>query len=197
MYHGRNTNPSRHSEHLPHRDTSPPSIVYAPRPHSKNNYAPPTMIHHQHGAPGLRFSQSAPLPRHHQASMTQFPSMQGGLTSVDEETTRSRNGSRGPAGTSMTQAGAHFRKHSPSLSSVESGSTYYILPAQGQKVQVIAPDKSLYTATSTTQSPSPPHSGTSKRPFFSRFFHLGSSNGKRLQRRHSTDAPGRRRRSQS
>jgi len=205
MYHGRNAYTSRQSENILHRNISPPSIAYASR-HSKNNYAPPTMIHHQHGAPGLTFSQSAPLPRHPQAPF------QGGLTSVDEEilATRSKNGSRGLARMPMAQAGAHPRRsHSPSPSE-ESSSTYYMVPSQsqGHKVQIIPPDRSLYTATSTTQSPSPPHSSTSKKPFFSRFFNIAeklasvdhsrsSSHGKRLQRRHSADASGRRRRSQS
>jgi hypothetical protein len=97
----------------------------------------------------------------------------------------------------------------------DSGSTYYVLPTPGQKVHVIvsrpnyplgrfgfnawlrifkAPDKSIYTATSTTKSPTSP---SLRKPFFHRLFDIFSSTesskgssrsagSKRLQRRHST-----------
>jgi len=87
--------------------------------------------------------------------------------------------------------------------SVSSGGTYYVLPAPGQRVQVIAPHlKSPWTATPTTKSAQPAFSSSEykKKPFFQRIFHLPRFNipsvdanrstglrddGKRLQRRHT------------
>lgn len=122
-YHGKSAYASRYPENPPQ------SIMNAPRPYSKNIHAPPIINHRPHGAPGIIYSQSAPLPRHPYAGAAPFPPAQVGLTSVDEEmlATRSRNGSRGPA--RMAQSGAQFRRlHSPSRSSETSGSTFYMVP---------------------------------------------------------------------
>ncbi|OBZ67908.1 hypothetical protein A0H81_12140 [Grifola frondosa] len=60
------------------------------------------------------------------------------------------------------------RSQTPSLSGSDSrsdtsGSTYYVLPSPGQKVQIVVPNSaSVYTASSTTKSahsPRSPHSG--------------------------------------
>ncbi|KIM86277.1 hypothetical protein PILCRDRAFT_816226 [Piloderma croceum F 1598] len=173
---------SRYTENLPHRSRSPPSIVYAPGPHSRSQYAPPALIHHQHGAP---------LPRYPLVRGTTFPAPQGGLASVNESTrTGSQRAPRGHADPRL------LASRSPSPSSQESGSTYYVLPTPGQKVQIISPDRS--TMHSTSQAPSPTLSSHSKKPFFSRFFNIAeklvsvdsrSSSGstKRL-RRHSVGA---------
>jgi len=88
---------------------------------------------------------------------------------------------------------------STSLTSQNSGSTYYVLPAHGQKVHVInpSPAQSIVTATSTTKSPNSPFAPTfGRKPFFQRLFGFtrfsnagsarGSSNdGRKIHRRHS------------
>jgi hypothetical protein len=197
---------SRYTENLPHRSRSPPSIVYAPGPHSRSQYAPPALIHHQHGAP---------LPRYPIVRGSTFPAPQGSLASVNENM---RAGSqRGPRGHPDPRL---LASRSPSPSSQESGSTYYVLPTPGQKVQIIvslrhillylhlfylscilgqSPDRS--TMHTTSQAPSPTLSSHSKKHFFSRFFNIAeklasvsdsrSSSGstKRL-RRHSVGASG-------
>ena len=127
VYQGNNPYVSRYSENLPGRTRAPPSIVYAPGPHSRGHYAPPTLIHHQHGTPAPRYNYSG----------GPFPATQRGLASVNENTKGgSQRGTR-PA------RGAHFDdSRPPSRSSQNSGSTYYVLPTPGQKVQIIV---SLYT----------------------------------------------------
>ncbi|KIK57718.1 hypothetical protein GYMLUDRAFT_61126 [Collybiopsis luxurians FD-317 M1] len=92
----------------------------------------------------------------------------------------------------------HHRHHARSPSpagSDGSGSTYYVLPTARQKVHVLRSPDTLYTATSTTQSPTTPISptGSIKKPFLQRilggfaerFSTSGSSKGS-LRRRHST-----------
>jgi len=186
MYQRKDPYVSRYSENLSHHNRVPPAIVYAPGTHSRGHYAPPTIIHHPHGAP---------IPQYPHHGGTPFSLAQGGLASVDENAKRSIRAARALRG----HAGAHpedMRSQTPS--SQNSGSTYYVLPSPGQKVQIVPPDRSMYTATSTTQSPSPTHSGFNKKPFFARFFNIAekltsgdsqsrtsSSSGKRLQRRHS------------
>jgi hypothetical protein len=119
VYQGKDPYPSRYSENLRHHSRTPPSIIYAPGSHSKGHYAPPTMIHHPHGAPAPRFPHAGgPL----------FPPSQNHLESVNDNTkSRSRRASRTRGYTSR----------SPSPSSLNSGSTYYVLPTAGQKVQII------------------------------------------------------------
>jgi len=87
--------------------------------------------------------------------------------------------------------------------SASPGGTYYVLPAPGQRVQIIASNpKSPWTTTPNIKSAEPPYSPSEykKKPFFQRIFHLPRFNipsvdasrsagfrddGKRLQRRHT------------
>ncbi|KAJ3999171.1 hypothetical protein F5050DRAFT_1805308 [Lentinula boryana] len=88
----------------------------------------------------------------------------------------------------------HPRPPSPA-GSQRSGSTYYVLPTARQKVHILRSPETLYTATTTTQSPTTPISptGSIKKPllqrllggFAERFSSSGSSRGS-LRRRHST-----------
>ncbi|KAF5377066.1 hypothetical protein D9757_007693 [Collybiopsis confluens] len=89
----------------------------------------------------------------------------------------------------------HNHRPSSPAGSDGSGSTYYVLPTARQKVHVLRSPETLYTATSTTQSPTTPVSptGSIKKPllqrilggFADRFSSSGSSKGS-LRRRHST-----------
>ncbi|TFL07085.1 hypothetical protein BDV98DRAFT_8219 [Pterulicium gracile] len=108
---------------------------------------------------------------------------------------RSRSRSRGA---SATKVGGSHNGSDYSLVDAESdgsGSTYYILPAQGQKVLVIAPEHSILNKARLGPAPS------QKKPLLQRLLNLrevfsssGSSKGtsrppgRRLHRRHSTDA---------
>jgi hypothetical protein len=182
---------------------TPPAIVYAPANHSKTNYTPPAIYSHPHtrGAPGVIYSHSAPVPQSHYAHTGVIPyPPPHGLASVNEERRRPRSRSRSRR--SRERSGSDAASH-------ESGSTYYVLPTAGQKVHIIAPTKSISTATSTTKAPASPRTPNSKKPFFMRFFNFterfSQSNaesskesakpvpgGRRLQRRHSTGASSRR-----
>jgi hypothetical protein len=97
----------------------------------------------------------------------------------------------------MEYHGHHHRHHArpPSpADSDDSGSTYYVLPSGRQKVHVLRSPDTIYTATSTTRSPTTPisPSGSIKKPFLQRilggfaerFSTSGSSKGS-LRRRHS------------
>lgn len=123
---GKDAYKSRYLEHDILRSRTPPAIVYAPGTHSKTHYAPPTLMHHGHG-----YQVPHKSGRYPPINTTTFPS---GLSSVKEDT-------RGGRSTKMKTlfGGAHLQdSRSPSPhSSAESGSTYYVLPSQGQKVQVI------------------------------------------------------------
>ncbi|KAF9075191.1 hypothetical protein BDP27DRAFT_1315658 [Rhodocollybia butyracea] len=87
----------------------------------------------------------------------------------------------------------HARPRSPADSD-GSGSTYYVLPTAKQKVHILRSPDTLYTATSTTQSPTTPVSptGSIKKPFLQRILggfaerlsSSGSSKGS-IRRRHS------------
>ncbi|KAF9495821.1 hypothetical protein BDN71DRAFT_1506362 [Pleurotus eryngii] len=184
----------------------PPAIIYAPSHHSKSRYAPPAILSHPppRGPGGVVYSHSIPQ------YPTPYPSAMSSshLTSVHEEDVR-RGGMSRPRhdrSRSATLAddphhGHHGRRSSvSSFVSNDSGSTYYVLPSGRQKVHIIAPEPSIYTATSTTKSPSSP-----KRPFFKRLFGFNKEKltsdsskistrgggGKRLVRRHSTGGSGR------
>ncbi|TFK36332.1 hypothetical protein BDQ12DRAFT_699624 [Crucibulum laeve] len=204
------------SGRMAHPRHVPPPIVYAPSQHSSRlQYTPPAMYHHppQMGPNGMIYSHSAPVPRTQQFP-TPYPS--AGPSSHHEPTVheerrsgRSRSGSHKRDRSRSMAKGSRRNRRSPSSSSkgsVESGSTYYVLPAAGQKVHVIAPspEQSIHTATSTTKSATSPHSPSFKRPFFQRLFSFAgkfsssgstkgsvSGSGRRLQRRHSTGASGR------
>lgn len=186
----------------------PPSIVYAPSHHSRTHYAPPAMYNYppQMGPNGMIYSHSAPVnykqfahdmasapyPHHmvHPSHVRQDASSgmgRGSLTNHDR------------TGSLSARHGAHLSasSSSSSVSTEESGGTYYVLPHQGQKVHIItpSPQRSVETATSTTRSPTSP---TFRKPFlqrlfsFARFPSVASSKasftgrGRRLKRRHST-----------
>ncbi|KAG2031609.1 hypothetical protein BDR03DRAFT_972172 [Suillus americanus] len=189
-----------HPAHSHSRNRPPPSIVYAPGSHhATDHYAPPTIVYAPTKAPGMTYTVSAPtgsgFPQYPRITPAPYPTVHSRLASIHEE---ARYGMRGPLP-------REDRPRAPSpiseADSCESGSTYYVIPTPGQKVKVLpGPAPSLYTATSTTKSPSSPQSGSTgfKKPFFSRFFSFASDLSKvsktpkfssktKLRRRHSLD----------
>lgn len=191
--------PARPGTALPYA-YSPPQIVYAPSSrHGGSHYAPPQIVYsppaHPHaraptgpGAPSITYSQSAPLPHPHHGRSTAPP----GPRAV--ESSRSSHGHG--RGRSFHRADDSRRGRSPD--SDTSGSTYYVLPTPGQKVQIIPPSgapsvRTATTATKVSHSPHSPHDA--KKPFFQRMFHIpklassstGSTNssGRKLRRRHT------------
>jgi len=206
---------------------APPAIVYSPpanaqmRGHfpapgmSHSQSAPLPHHHHSHGSHSSSGShsqhdRSVQHPHVTSAVVHEEPREMGREKSrgrsIDhhhpqDESERARGGPR------VHYPHQRSRSRTPSDefddgASVSSGGTYYILPAPGQKVQVIAPNpKSLWTATSTTKSAHSPNSPSDyKKPFFQRIFHIPRFNtpsvestrstgsrggGKRLQRRHT------------
>ncbi|KIM48646.1 hypothetical protein M413DRAFT_437832 [Hebeloma cylindrosporum] len=200
--HGVNFAPPPHAWHPRHggHPKHPPAIVYAPSPNSRQpQYSPPAMFHHppQMGPNGLIYSHSAPVPgQYPPAYPTPYPSVGSHVHSSSAHDVRDHHRNR------MRSLGRSTRMDprvsAESLGSEKSGSTYYVLPAHGQKVHVIAPspEQSVVTATSTTKTPSSPYGYGfgGKKPFFQRLFHFkklssnGSSHGgKRLHRRHSLE----------
>ncbi|KAJ7137855.1 hypothetical protein C8R44DRAFT_728055 [Mycena epipterygia] len=212
--------PQPRQNHAPNSAASygrhPPPIVYAPSHRSRTHYAPPAMFTHppKMGPNGMIYSHSAPVPSQHRAKYpTPYPSAiasSAHMSSVNEER---RSGSRTPNRRDRSRSGT-ARQLSPASSSSSlsdgSGSTYYVMPTGRQKVHVIhTPDAtaSVFTASSSTQSPTSPRSGSSlKKPFFQRLLGFaekrlfsssgdssrGSSRGgRRLHRRHSTGGSGR------
>ncbi|KAF8163659.1 hypothetical protein B0H34DRAFT_781293 [Crassisporium funariophilum] len=196
-----------------HNKHAPPAIVYAPSHHThRPHYAPPPMYHHppQMGPNGMIYSHSAPVPGQYPPTYpTPYPSV-GGASShrhtASVQDVRPRY--NGAAGSRSLGRSTRINPSSSqtSLNSQQSGSTYYVLPAHGQKVHVIAPspDQSIVTATSTTKSPTSPYAQTfGRKPFFQRLFGFakfssagssrGSSNGRKLHRRHSLGASSRHR----
>ncbi|KAG1863635.1 hypothetical protein DFJ58DRAFT_774230 [Suillus subalutaceus] len=189
-----------HPAHSHSRNRPPPSIVYAPGSHhATDHYAPPTIVYAPTKAPGMTYTVSAPtgsgFPQYPRITPAPYPTVHSRLASIHEE---ARYGMRGPLP----------REDRPRVSapiseadSCGSGSTYYVIPTPGQKVKVLpGPAPSLYTATSTTKSPSSPQSSSTgfKKPFFSRLFSFASDLSKgsktpkfssktKLRRRHSLD----------
>lgn len=189
-----------HPAHSHSRNRPPPSIVYAPGSHhATDHYAPPTIVYAPTKAPGMTYTVSAPtgsgFPQYPRITPAPYPTVHSHLASINED---ARYGVRGPIS-------REDRPRAPSpiseADSCESGSTYYVIPTPGQKVKVLpGPAPSLYTATSTTKSPSSPQSGSTgfKKPFFSRLLSFASDLSKiskapkfssktKLQRRHSLD----------
>ncbi|KAF7986592.1 hypothetical protein HWV62_26364 [Athelia sp. TMB] len=182
-----------------------PRPLYTPAPVPKNYYPSP-IIH-----PGTGYGAIPAGSRYPQGISTAFPTARNGLGPVTEDMLPPRSKTAAPREDSRARKGSRWgrsRSPSPPRTSLDSERTYFHMPNPNQKVQILAPDRSLYTATSATQSPmpSPPPSSTSKKPFFSRFFHFGgggdksapssnasraSSERRRLHRRHSTGAGGR------
>jgi len=193
----------------------PPAIIYAPAQHSRTHYTPPPMYHHppQMGPNGMIYSHSAPVASsyHPMNARPYAPGMSSsgvGSSTVHEENYSGRRGGENRnRSQSLSGPGAPINPtaSTTSLGSNESGSTYYVLPAAGQKVHIItpSPEQSIVTATSTTKSPISPKYGNLRKPFLQRLFSFagkfssaGSSKGssmpgRRLQRRHSTGGAAR------
>jgi hypothetical protein len=117
----------------------PPSIVYAPS-HSRTHYAPPAMYHYppQMGPNGMIYSHSAPVnPKQFMASASYQPNM--AYPSREHPPAERGRALHDRAQSLSARRGAHFdpSSSSSSLSSDESGGTYYVLPHHGQKVHVI------------------------------------------------------------
>ncbi|KAI0353901.1 hypothetical protein OH77DRAFT_1497032 [Trametes cingulata] len=208
---------SRVQSQLPYT-YSPPAIVYAPSSrHAGSNYNPPAIVYSPSSHGHHPYSRSDPLPHptqysppHTNAGNTPYPSVHGSTSqSREERHSRSRAASavRGrPSARDIAGEPSRGRTRSPTPSLSESdtasdtsGSTYYVLPSPGQKVQIVVPNSaSVYTATGGHKSPRSPGSRSSssspKKPFFQRLFSRGSgsvdsrgsnSQGKRLHRRHT------------
>ena len=137
---------------------SPPAIVYAPSGrHGRSNYQPPAIVYspssHAHRrAPGIAYSRSDPLPHstpypsQGPPGSTPFPSAHGSTSHRSRpraQSTTERAQSRGRSSRpSTTRDRGRTRSPTPSLSQSDtssdtSGSTYYVLPSPGQKVQII------------------------------------------------------------
>ncbi|KAJ7286406.1 hypothetical protein C8J57DRAFT_1287555 [Mycena rebaudengoi] len=193
---------------------APPAIVYAPSHRSRPHYAPPAILSHppRMGPNGMIYSHSAPVhstqfPR---KFPTPYPSAVAPSTQMSLVHEERRSGSRMPnrhdrSGSRTARQMSPASSTSSFTGSDGSGSTYYVMPTGRQKVHIIhTPDASasVFTASSSTHSPTSPRSGGSlKKPFFQRLLGFaekrlfsssgdssrGSSRGgRRLQRRHST-----------
>jgi hypothetical protein len=194
---------SSHSSSQKSSSHTPPAIVYAPSHHSKSHYVPPAMYtqYPPPNAPGMTYSHSAPVRYPHVAG-TPYPSAHCGSTVLSSVHEEGRSRTKGSARDRALVVTASEQDDSSDTDSNRSGSTYYVIPTAGQKVHIIAPDKSIYTATSTTKSPTSPRSpisGSLKKPFFSRLLErlsptdskvFSGGGNRRLQRRHSTGGPG-------
>jgi hypothetical protein len=119
----------------------PPAIIYAPSHNSRQpHYSPPAMFHHppQMGPNGLIYSHSAPVPgQYPPAYPTPYPSVGSHVHSSSVNDVRmdnARNRMRPSLGRSRRM---DPRASAESFASEKSGSTYYVLPAHGQKVHVI------------------------------------------------------------
>lgn len=181
-----------------HSANKVPPIVYAPS-HNRRlpHYAPPAILHHapRRGPNGMIYSHSAPVP----IQTGPYPAPTG-TGDYGERGRRDRTRSLGHGYVHQVQRSDDGEEGSDA-ESAGSGSTYYVLPAAGQKVHVIAPspEQSVYTATSTTKSPG----SSPRKPFFQRLIHFakiassagGSSKGtgRKLHRRYSTSDTGRQR----
>jgi hypothetical protein len=201
----------------------PPAIIYAPSSHTQHyNYSPPMMTPYPpppgpppppHPIPGgVTYSHSAPNPP--LASWfsprypTPYPSAAGTAVAHSHKSSHksgprkhSRSRSRSRSGASKARVGdSDYSLVDIDAESDGSGSTYYVLPAQGQKVLVISPEDAMMYSPSTNKTKL---ASATKKPFLQRlrdikdvFSSSGSSrgtsrpSGRRLHRRHSTDASG-------
>ncbi|KAI0365793.1 hypothetical protein BV20DRAFT_1027465 [Pilatotrama ljubarskyi] len=201
---------------------NPPAIVYSPSSHGHHRRAPAPGIAYSRSDP---LPHPTPYsPQHTNAGSTPYPSVHGSTShhtqrlshrssqSREEPQSHSRSHAssavRGRPSARDLMHGQHShgrtRSPTPSLSESDtasdtSGSTYYVLPSPGQKVQIVVPNSaSVYTATGGHKSPRSPgsrsSSGSPKKPFFQRLFSRGSGSvdsrgsngqGKRLHRRHT------------
>ncbi|TFK81050.1 hypothetical protein K466DRAFT_558396 [Polyporus arcularius HHB13444] len=171
---------------------SPPAIVYAPSGRHGSKYQPPAIVYSpsSHGqrrapAPGIAYSRSDPLP--HPTNYSPVHSGAHGSSSRQRaHSTAGHEQGRGRSHVDMSSSSrSRTRTRTPSLSpsdsdtsSDTSGSTYYVLPSPGQKVQIIVPNSaSVYTSKpqSSSRSPHSPSSPQSpKKPFLARIFSRGS-----------------------
>ncbi|KAI0779187.1 hypothetical protein BC629DRAFT_1582755 [Irpex lacteus] len=157
-----NANASRPGTALPYAYT-PPQIIYAPSSrHPSTRYAPPQIVYtppsrNNHSrtrgpAPSITYSHSDPLPDHHNNPYyhdVRHPS--AARSALVEEDSGSSDNARGHNRSMSTRGRSRARipiERSPPRSRSEtpplsdagsrtSGSTYYILPTPGQKVQII------------------------------------------------------------
>ncbi|KAI0693544.1 hypothetical protein C8T65DRAFT_667983 [Cerioporus squamosus] len=177
---------------------APPAIVYAPSGRHGSKYQPPAIVyspsshgHRRAPAPGIAYSRSDPLPHPTQYSPvnstgTPYPSGHGSTSRPRAHSTAGHEQGRGRTHVDMSSSSrSRTRTRTPSLSpsdsdtsSDTSGSTYYVLPSPGQKVQIIVPNSaSVYTSKpqSSSRSPHSPSSPQSpKKPFLARIFSRGS-----------------------
>lgn len=138
-----------------HSKHTRPAIVYAPSHNSHQpHYAPPAMFHHppRMGPNGMIYSHSAPVPGQYPPTYpTPYPSVLGGSS---HHHSSSAHEIRGPGGRDLNHTRSLGRStrinpasSSTSLTSQNSGSTYYVLPAHGQKVHVIVSFSKLIDVT--------------------------------------------------
>lgn len=122
----------------------PPSIIYAPSHHSRSHYSPPALLHHppQMGPNGMIYSHSVPpMQFPPKGGSMPYPPQPPHLSSVHEETrggrSRSQTHDRSRSLSFARPLAISPSASTSSLNSQGSGSTYYVLPAAGQKVHVI------------------------------------------------------------
>ncbi|KAJ3768775.1 hypothetical protein FB446DRAFT_649879 [Lentinula raphanica] len=191
---------------------NPPSIIYAPSNNSRTNYHPPAILSYRPvtGPNRIFYSHSVP-PAQAQIAHAGYPSVHGTFVPQEEprrshhhkhssesrhSSSRHRDKSVGSAKSGKSGKSSKSKDTTSRRSDSQgSGSTYYVLPTARQKVHVLVRPQTLYTATTTTQSPTTPisPSGSIKKPFLQRllggfaerFSSSGSSKGS-LRRRHST-----------
>ena len=156
-----NANASRPGTALPYA-YSPPQIIYASSSRdSSSRYAPPQIVYTPPSrndrmrtrgpAPSITYSHSDPLPDHHNNPYYHSVGRSSAARAVHEEQpsgsdhARSHGRSASTRGRPMARipierSPPRSRSETPPLSdagSKTSGSTYYILPTPGQKVQII------------------------------------------------------------
>ncbi|TRM59204.1 hypothetical protein BD626DRAFT_572794 [Schizophyllum amplum] len=165
---------------------SPPAIVYAPGHHSQAHYSPPAIYTQPptispHGTIVSHFPPEYGMPASYPPVSAR--SSEQGRRSKDsrkregnaQKRTKHQRSSSVPLNGGKPRRPPHSPSHSSETASEHSGSTYYVIPNAGQKVHVINPDASttIYTATSTTRSPTSPRSLKSlKRSFFQRLLSM-------------------------
>lgn len=186
---------ARYAEHTSRPDSrlpyayAPPAIVYAPSSrHPGPRYAPPAIVYspsaHAHqgpargAAPSIAYSQSDPLPHGHTPRYAPGPppSSRGVTPHADPRgSTRSRGHARSHSVNPghrrvriQGQSQSSSRSPTPPLSdagSQTSGSTYYVLPTPGQKVQIIVSPPVSRHCPSDLDQPRPPfYSNLARRP---------------------------------